>query len=76
MLFLFPDLPKDTPIFNVDKIINLDTQKLQTETMGAKIVSEIQDWLLTLVSSQETAVLPEDKMQCLLVGISNLSLLV
>ena len=32
-------------------------------------MGEIQVWLLTCVSSQETAVLPEDKMQCLLVGI-------
>ena len=64
------------PVFNVDEIINLDTQKLQTETTGAKIVSEIQDWLFTRVSLQETAVLLEDKMQRLLVGISDSSLLV
>ena len=61
--FQLSDLPKDAPVFNIDEIINLDTQKLQTETTGAKIVSEIQDWLLTGVSSQETAILPEDKMQ-------------
>ena len=54
----------------MDEIINLDTQKLQTEATGAKIVAEIQDWLLTRVGSQETAVLPEDKMQRLLVGVS------
>ena len=54
----------------MDKIINLDVQKLQTETTGAKIVGEIQDWLLTRVSLQETVVLPVDKMQCLLIGVS------
>ena len=63
------DLPKDAPVFNVDVIINLDTQKLQTETTSAKIVGEIQDWLLTHVSSHEMAVLLEDKMQWLLVGV-------
>ena len=74
--FQLSDLPKDAPVFNIDEIINLDTQKLQTETTGAKIVSKIQDWLLTRVSSQETAILPEDKMQRLLVGVSNLLLLI
>ena len=54
----------------MDKIINLDMQKLQTETTGAKIVGEIQDWLLTHMSLQETVVLPEGKMQCLLVSVS------
>ena len=57
-------------MFHVDDIINLDTQKLQTEVTGAKIVQEIQEYLLTQVSSQKTAVLPEDKMQRLLVGVS------
>ena len=61
--FFILDLPKDAPVFNVDEIINLDTQKLQTEVTSAKIVEEIQDWLLTHVGSQETAILLEDKMQ-------------
>ena len=63
------DLPKDIKVFDIDDILNLETQKLQTETTGTRIVQEIQDWLLTRVSSQETAVLPEDKMQRLLVGV-------
>ena len=65
------DLPKDAPVFHVNEIINLDTQKLQTEVTGAKIVQEIQDYLLTHVSLQETTVLPKDKKQRLLVGVSN-----
>ena len=69
-MFSFADLPEDAKVFDVDAIINLDTQKLQTETTGAKIIEEIQEWLLTRVSSQETAVLPDDKVQRLLVGVS------
>ena len=76
MLFSFSRSSKGCAHLQCGRILNLDTQKLQTETTGAKIVSEIQDWLLTRVSSQETAVLPEDKMQCLLVGVSNSFLLV
>ena len=70
MSIYFTDLPGDAKVFDVDAIINLDTQKLQTETTGAKIIEEIQEWLLTRVSSQETAVLPDDKVQRLLVGVS------
>ena len=57
-------------MFHIDDIINLDTQKLQTEVTRAKIVQENQEYLLTWVSSQETAVLPEDKMQWLVIGVS------
>ena len=53
----------------MDDIINLDTTKLQTEATGQKIVKDIQEWLLTRSSSQETAVLPDDKVQRLLVGV-------
>ena len=63
-------LPEDAAVFDVDAIITLDTTKLKTEATGEKIIKEIQEWLLTRVSSQETAVLPEDKMQRLLMGVS------
>ena len=53
-----------------NKILNLDTQQLQMETTGEKIIQEIQEWLLIHVSSQEAAVLPDDKAQCLLVGVN------
>ena len=53
----------------MDKILTLDTQQLQTETTGEKIIQEIQEWLLTQASSQEAAVFPDDKAQCLLVGV-------
>ena len=64
------EIPKDDKIFNLEEAINLDASRLQTETTGEKIVKQIQEWLLTKVNSSETAVLPEDKMQRLLVGVS------
>ena len=64
---LFPDLHEDAKVFNLDKMINLDTAKLQTETTGAKIVQKLQEYLLS--HTQEAAVLPEDKIQRLLVGV-------
>ena len=70
-VFILTYLPEDARVYDVDGMINLDTQKLQTEAMGEKIIKEIQEWLLTRVGSQETAVLPEDKIQRLLVGVSN-----
>ena len=55
---------------NVDEIINLDTSLLQTETTGEKIVHELQEWLLTSSAAPNTAVLPDDKIQRILVGVS------
>ena len=63
------DLPEDAKVFEVDKILNLDTQQLKTETTGKKIIQEIQEWLLTRASSQEAVVLPDDKAQHLLIGV-------
>ena len=51
-------------------MINIDAKKLQTETTGEKIVHQLQDYLLQHTSADERAVLPEDKIQRLLVGIS------
>ena len=57
-----------TPKYSTfDKMINLDMAKLQTETTGAKIVQKLQEYLLS--HTQEAAVLPKDKIQCLLVGV-------
>ena len=66
------DLPKDAKAFEVDKILNLNTEQLQTETTGEKIIQEIQEWLLTQASSPEAAVLPDDRAQCLLVRVQTL----
>ena len=56
---------------NVDEIINVDTSLLQTETTGEKIVCELQEWLLTNPAAPNMAVLPDDKIQRILVGVSS-----
>ena len=63
------DLAKDNKIFDVNEVINLDTSKLQVEATGAWIIQQIQEWLLTKVSSSEVATLPEDMTQCMLVRV-------
>ena len=65
------EIPADDKVFDLDEAINLDTSRIQTETTGEKIIKQIQEWLLTKADSSETAVLPEDKMQKLLVGVSS-----
>ena len=54
----------------MNEVINLDASQIQTETTGARIVKEIQEWLLSKEVPEEMAVLPEDTTQCLLVGVS------
>ena len=48
----------------------MDTSKLQTETTGERIVQKLQEYLLSKMSPDKQDVLPEDKIQCLLVGVS------
>ena len=57
-------------MFDVDEALNLNTSKIETEVTGERIVKEIQEWLLTQKGSGGTAILPEDKTQHLLVGVS------
>ena len=66
----FLDLSESSKAMNVDEIINLDTSLLQTETTGEKIVRELQEWLLTNPAAPNMAVLPDDKIQRILVGVS------
>ena len=54
----------------VDKIINLDASQLKTKKTGEKIVTKLQQWLLSKTEPDLRAVLPEDKIQRLLVGVS------
>ena len=68
------DLPEDAHVLEVDKIINLDTSQLKTEETGEKIVTKLQQWLLTKTEPDQRAVLPEDKIQRLLVGVSRIIL--
>ena len=66
----FSDLPPDTPMLDLSKIAGMDLSKLPgVEQSGERCIRNIQEWLLHEVSSSETAVLPEDKLQRILVGV-------
>ena len=60
-------------MLHLNKMINLYTDALQTEMTGEKIVWKLQEYLLSKMGPDERAVLPEDKIQCLLVGVRNSS---
>ena len=51
-------------------MINLDPEQLKTETTGEHIVRQLQEYLLSRTNPDERAVLPDDKIQQLLVGVS------
>ena len=68
-LFFFLDIPEESPILNLDKMVHLDTSQLHTETTGKKIIKQLQEYLLSKVSADERAVLPENKIQRLLGGV-------
>ena len=72
--FTLLDIPADDTVFDVNEVINLDPTKIKPETTGRQIVQQIQEWLLTKAGSSETAVLPEDKTQRLLVGVCKFEL--
>ena len=68
--FFFSDLPPDTPMLDLSKIAGMDLSKLPgVEQSGERCIRNIQEWLLNEVSSSETAILPEDKLQRILVGV-------
>ena len=67
----FSDLPADTPLTDLSKLADLDMSKLpKTEEAGERCVRRIQEFLLNEMSSAECGVLPEDKLQRLMVGVS------
>ena len=70
IVYFILDLPKDSKIFNMDEIINLDPTKLKAEETGERIVRKIQEWLISETSAGERAALPEDVTQHLLIGVS------
>ena len=51
--FCITDLPEDAKVFNLDRMINLDTAQLQTKTTGAKIIQKLQEYLLSHVTMSE-----------------------
>ena len=76
LLFIFLDLPADTPLTDLSKLVDLDMKKLpDPEESGDRCIRKIQEFLIHEMSNTECGVLPEDKLQRLLVGVSTLILL-
>ena len=66
----FTDLPSDTPMLDLSKITGMDLVNLPgVEQSGERCIRNIQEWLLHEVSSDETAILPDDKLQRIMVGV-------
>ena len=60
-----------TPLIDLNKMANLDMGKLpKVEESGERCVRRIQEFIINELSSSEAAVLPEDKLQRLVVGVS------
>ena len=68
------DLPPDAKLTDLSKLADLDMSKLpHPEESGDHCIRRIQEFLINEMSSAECGVLPEDKLQRLVVGVSTLS---
>ena len=68
------DLPPNTKLTDLSKLADLDMKKLpHPEESGDRCIRHIQEFLINEMSSTECGVLPEDKLQQLVVGVSTLS---
>ena len=68
------DLPPHTKLTDLSKLADLDMNKLpHPEESGDRCIRRIQEFLINEMSSTECGVLPEDKLQRLVVGVSTLS---
>ena len=57
-------------MLDLSKIAGMDLEKLPgVEQSGERCIRNIQEWLLHEVSSDETAILPGDKLQRIMVGV-------
>ena len=71
-MFFFLDLPASTPLVDLSKMVALDMGKLpKVEESGERCIRKIQEFIINGLSSSEAAVLPEDKLQRLVVGYVN-----
>ena len=71
---IISDLPADTKLEDMDLLAGFDLSKLpKTEESGERCIRKIQEFMLHDISSKETAVLPEDKLQKLAVGVCQCS---
>ena len=70
------DLPPDTKLTDLSKLADLDMKKLpHPEESGDRCIHRIQEFLINEMSSTECGVLPEDKLQRLVVGVSTFKFL-
>ena len=65
------DLPPETKLTDLSKLADLDMKKLSNpKESGDCCIRHIQEFLINEMSSAECGVLPEDKLQRLVVGVS------
>ena len=65
------DLPPETKLTNLSKLADLDMKKLpHPEESSDHCICCIQEFLINEMSSAECGILPEDKLQRLVVGVS------
>ena len=65
------ELPDDTPIIDLHKLAGIDLEKLpKIEKSGERMLRNVKEWMLKEKSSSECAVLLEDTLQRILVGVS------
>ena len=70
-IFFISDLPPSTPLIDLSKMADLDMKKLpKVEESEERSIRRIQEFIINELSSDQAAVLPEDKLQCLVVGVS------
>ena len=66
----FLDLPASMPLIDLSKMADLDMGKLpKVEESGERCMRRIQEFIINELSSSEAVVLPEDKLQRLVVGV-------
>ena len=64
------DLPPDTPLLDLHKMAATDMTKLpKMDKSGERCICAVQEWMLEEKSSSECAVLAEDTLQRILVGV-------
>ena len=72
-VLLFSDLPPDTPLLDLHKMAAIDMSKLpKIDKSGERCIRAVQEWMLEEKSSSECAVLPEDTLQRILVGVNSI----
>ena len=69
-LFLFPELPANEKLHHLVSLLNFDSNKVSGEMLGEESVQCHLRILQEHWGLGDTAVLPGDDVQCLLLGVS------